>query len=81
MEAEPRLETVDAVPFFCAARSPTLRRTPQEVCDRVAILYKGRIVALGEVDTLMNSGDRDLEAVFLRITEEEDAAHRGETDS
>ena len=51
----------------------------QEVCDRVAILYKCRIVALGEVDTLMNSGDRDLEAVFLRITEEEDAAHRGET--
>jgi len=44
----------------------------QEVCDRVAILYKGRIVALGKVDELMNSGDQDLEAVFLRITEEED---------
>ncbi len=42
----------------------------QEVCDRVGILYKGRIVAMGKVDELMNSGDQDLEAVFLRITEE-----------
>jgi len=49
----------------------------QEVCDRVAILYKGRIVALGKVDELMNSGDTDLEAVFLRITEEEEEINRG----
>jgi ABC-2 type transport system ATP-binding protein len=48
----------------------------QEVCDRVAILYKGRIVAMGKVDELMNSKEQDLEAVFLRITEEEDAANR-----
>jgi ABC-type multidrug transport system ATPase subunit len=47
------------------------------VCDRVAILYKGRIVAMGKVDELMNSKEQDLEAVFLRITEEEeDAANR-----
>ena len=49
----------------------------QEVCDRVGILYKGRIVAMGKVDELMNSGDQDLEAVFLRITEEEEQANRG----
>jgi ABC-2 type transport system ATP-binding protein len=48
----------------------------QEVCDRVAILYKGKIVALGAIDELMHSGDQDLEAVFLRITEEEDEAMR-----
>lgn len=48
----------------------------QEVCDRVGILYKGRIVAMGKVDELMNSGDHDLEAVFLRITEEEEQANR-----
>ena len=35
------------------------------MCDHVGILYKGRIVALGEVIDLMNSGDEDLEAVFL----------------
>ena len=49
----------------------------QEVCDRVGILYRGKLVALGEVGDLMNSGDQDLEAVFLRITEEEEAAFRG----
>ena len=49
----------------------------QEVCDRVAILYRGRIVAMGKVDELMNSGDQDLEAVFLRITEEEEELNRG----
>jgi len=48
----------------------------QEVCDRVGILYKGRIVAMGKVDELMNSGDQDLEAVFLRITEEEEQQGR-----
>jgi ABC-2 type transport system ATP-binding protein len=48
----------------------------QEVCDRVGILYKGKIVAMGKVDELMNSGDEDLEAVFLRITEEEEQAGR-----
>jgi ABC-2 type transport system ATP-binding protein len=48
----------------------------QEVCDRVAILYRGRIVALGKVDELMKSDDADLEAVFLRITEEEESAHQ-----
>ena len=31
---------------------------------------------MGKVDELMNSKEQDLEAVFLRITEEEDAANR-----
>ena len=53
----------------------------QEVCDRVGILYKGRIVAMGKVDDLMNSGDQDLEAVFLRITEEEEQANRAGSSS
>jgi len=53
----------------------------QEVCDRVGILYKGRIVAMGKVDELMNSGDQDLEAVFLRITEEEEQAGRSGVDA
>jgi ABC-2 type transport system ATP-binding protein len=50
----------------------------QEVCDRVGILFKGRLVALGRVDELMAREDADLEAVFLRITEEEtNAAQAG----
>ncbi|NOY25031.1 MAG: ABC transporter ATP-binding protein, partial [Oligoflexia bacterium] len=47
----------------------------QEVCDRVGILYGGRLVALGTIAELLE-GDRgaDLEAVFMAITEEESRA-------
>ncbi len=47
----------------------------QEVCDRLAIIHKGRIVAHGSYEEI-RSGDRadakDLEEVFLRILEAED---------
>jgi ABC-2 type transport system ATP-binding protein len=49
----------------------------QEVCDRVGILYRGRLVALDTVDALLKRSDTDLETVFLRITEEEERAHNG----
>ncbi len=47
----------------------------QEVCDRVGILYGGRLVALGTMEQLVG-GDRgaDLEEVFMTITEEESSA-------
>ena len=49
--------------------------TAQEVCDRVGILFKGRLVALGPVEELLaDRGSADLEQVFLTITEEETAA-------
>ncbi len=53
--------------------------TAQEVCDRVGILFKGRLVALGRVDELLSGrGSTDLEQVFLQITQEEtDAAQAG----
>ena len=51
----------------------------QEVCDRVGILYRGKLVALDTVEALLNREDADLEAVFLRITEEEEHAHHGGT--
>ena len=53
--------------------------TAQEVCDRVGILFKGRLVALGRVDELLSGRDStDLEQVFLQITQEEtDAAQAG----
>ncbi|MEC7948552.1 MAG: ABC transporter ATP-binding protein [Myxococcota bacterium] len=48
--------------------------TAQEVCDRVGILYKGRLVALGTVEDLIAArGTADLEQVFLQITQEESA--------
>ena len=44
----------------------------QEVCDRVGILFKGRLIALGEVQTLLNDqSSHDLEEVFLKLTQEE----------
>ncbi len=47
----------------------------QEVCDRLAIIHKGRIVAAGTYEEIRSEGRtdaRDLEEVFLRILEEED---------
>ena len=48
----------------------------QEVCDRVGILYRGRLVALGTVEEMLRDHGKDLEEVFLKITEEETAAVR-----
>lgn len=46
--------------------------TAQEVCDRVGILYRGRLVAMGSVAELLSErGGADLEQVFLQITEED----------
>jgi ABC-2 type transport system ATP-binding protein len=48
----------------------------QEVCDRVGILFRGQLVAMGTVDEILalskdRDGDLDLEKVFLQITEEQ----------
>jgi len=44
----------------------------QEVCDRVGILFRGKLVALDSVDALLsNQASSDLEAVFLQITQEQ----------
>jgi ABC-2 type transport system ATP-binding protein len=46
--------------------------TAQEVCDRVGILFRGRLVAQGTVAELLQmKGLKDLEEVFMTITEEE----------
>ena len=47
----------------------------QEVCDRLAIIHRGRIVAQGAYDDIRRrraDGAEDLEEVFLRILEEEE---------
>jgi ABC-2 type transport system ATP-binding protein len=40
-----------------------------EVCDRLAIIHKGRIAAMGTLDEIAGSGE-SIEDVFLRITGE-----------
>jgi len=43
----------------------------QEVCDRIGIIQHGRLVALGTLEELRKGGDANLEAVFLKVVEEE----------
>ena len=44
----------------------------QEVCDRVGILFKGRLIALGSVEEIRSQQNNlNLEEVFLKLTEEE----------
>jgi ABC-2 type transport system ATP-binding protein len=53
----------------------------QEVCDRIAIVQRGRIAALGTMDELRAGADSpgsDLEQIFLRLTEEAQAAAAAE---
>lgn len=41
----------------------------QNLCDRMAIIHRGRLIAQGTFEELRERQDPDLEAVFLRITE------------
>ncbi len=52
----------------------------QEVCDRIAIVSRGKIAALGTMDELRDRADRpgsNLEQIFLRLTEEAQATSEG----
>jgi len=40
----------------------------QEMCDRISIILKGRIIARGTVEELRESHDEHLTEVFLRLT-------------
>ena len=40
----------------------------QTLCDRIGILHKGKLVALGTPQALTQNGAMELEAVFLRLT-------------
>lgn len=51
----------------------------QEVCDRLAIIHKGRIVAQGTYEEIRDQGRgeaQDLEEVFLAILEEQDSPQK-----
>jgi len=48
-------------------------RLAEEVCDRIAIIHKGRIMVIGTLQDLqqhIQDGDADLEQVFFEITQE-----------
>lgn len=45
----------------------------EKICDRVAIIDKGRIVAVGTIEQLKSRGDNSLEKYFLELTSGEKA--------
>ncbi|MFH0996716.1 MAG: ABC transporter ATP-binding protein [Pseudomonadota bacterium] len=48
-------------------------RLAEEVCDRIAIIDKGRLIVIGTLQDLqqhIQNGDADLEQVFFEITQE-----------
>ena len=47
----------------------------QEMCDRIGIIHKGRLIALGtplELSQMARTEEKNLEAVFLRLTHQEE---------
>ena len=51
----------------------------QEVCDRLAIIHRGQIAALGtmaEIQNKIGMQDEKLEDIFLQITEEQEQVQR-----
>lgn len=42
----------------------------EKLCDRIGIINKGKIIAVGTLDELRKSGDSSLESIFLKLTEE-----------
>ncbi len=52
-----------------------------EVCDRVGVLNRGKLVAQEEVSTISSNGDyRDLEDYFLTVIGEAEKSGNGATD-
>jgi ABC-2 type transport system ATP-binding protein len=52
----------------------------EEVCDRIAIIHRGEIAALGNMEELRRQANQPgshLEEVFLRLTEEQEPAAAG----
>jgi len=44
----------------------------EQVCDTVAIIHKGKIVANGPLSEIQQQGEQRLEEVFLELTEQRD---------
>lgn len=52
----------------CIIFSTHIMREAERLCDRVAILYRGRILAEGSLDHLCHEhGEQDLEELFYRL--------------
>jgi sodium transport system ATP-binding protein len=58
----------------CVIFSTHIMREAEKLCDRIAILYKGRILAAGTLEELRrNSGQDDLEELFFQLITQAEA--------
>ncbi len=51
----------------------------QEICDRIAIINEGKIVAIGTVEELSEKANKigaSLEDIFLKLTEQDESVHQ-----
>jgi sodium transport system ATP-binding protein len=64
------LETIESLKAQgkCIIFSTHIMREVEKLCDRVAIIHKGRILAMGTVDELVREYDQpDIEEVFFKL--------------
>jgi len=59
----------------CIVFSTHVMREAEKLCDRIAIIHRGRILAAGTLDELLDTyGGPDLEELFFRLINEFEAA-------
>lgn len=56
----------------CVMFSTHVMEVAQELCDRIAIIAKGKIIAMGTLDEIKHIANNDgtLESIFLELTDE-----------
>jgi sodium transport system ATP-binding protein len=59
----------------CIIYSTHIMREVEKLCHRIAIIYKGRILAIGSLDELREQHQRnDLEELFFALVDRHDQA-------
>jgi len=65
----------------CIIFSTHIMREAERLCDRIAIMHRGHILAEGSLAELQSQhGEHDLEELFFRLISEHDARKEGETE-
>jgi len=60
----------------CILFSTHIMREAEKLCDRIAILHRGRILAEGKLEELHDRHhERDLEELFFQLISQHDEAH------
>lgn len=61
----------------CIIFSTHIMSEVQKLCERIAIIYRGKILAMGSVAELLESNrSRDLEELFFALIDQDDEQHR-----